>query len=206
MRLHPRNNDAAIYGLLRASAEHLADACDLVAQIVAADRPRREELREELHAAEHAADESHHELQRLINATFVTPLDREDLLLIASHLDDCVDLVDEVGDCIVLYQVGALPPACTRLVEILRRCAELTTQAMGGLRSLRHLREYWVEVNSLENEADQLYRATIAQLFAEETDPIRLIKVKEVVERLESSTDAFENLANAVEAVALREG
>ena len=62
------------------------------------------------------------------------------------------------------------------------------------------------EVNSLENEADQLYRTTIARLFAEETDPIRLIKVKEVVERLESSTDAFENLANAVEAVALREG
>ncbi|WP_067782030.1 DUF47 domain-containing protein [Actinomyces vulturis] len=205
MRLHPRNNDSALFNLLTTTSQHFVEACDILTQIVAADRPERLTLNKQLHEVENAADDAQHEFHRMINATFVTPLDREDLHLLGTRLDDCVDLVDEAGDCIVLYRVGSLPSECTELVEILRRCAELTAEAMPRLSSLKSLRDYWVEINSLENQADQLYRTTIGRLFAEESDPIRLIKVKEIVERLEAATDACESLANTVEAIAIHE-
>ena len=199
MRIHPRNNDEALFDLLSRSARRLVIACDVLEQIVAADREERIGLRETLHAEEHAADDSHHEFQRLINATFVTPLDREDLHLLGSTMDDCMDLVDEARDCIVLYHVGVLPQACHELVDILKQCAELTAQAMPRLKSLKDLESYWVKINELENHGDQTYRAGIGRLFEEEMDPISLIKRKEIIERMEAAIDAFESLANTVE-------
>lgn len=206
MRLHPRNNDDQLIALVAQAAEALVPASRLLARIIAADRTDRAALREELHDAEHTADETHHRLIHLIHDTFVTPVDREDLHRIGSLLDDCMDALDEAGDIVVLYQVGSLPPACTEQVQILQRCAELTAQALPRLRTAGSLREYWVEVNSLENAADRLFRSAIAELFATERDAIRLIKVKEVIEHLEAAADAFEHLAGAVESLAMREG
>lgn len=206
MRLRPRNNDAELLHALVELAAHLEKSCALIARVAAADLNDRPELREQLHAVESEADEIHLGFQRLVADTFVTPVDREDLRRIGGLLDDCIDYVDEAGDAVVLYQVGALPPACTRQVEILQRCAELTSAALPSLRTAPSLREYWVEINSLENEADLVYRAAIAELFATETDAIRLVKVKEVLERLEASADAFELLAEGVELLAMREG
>ncbi|BAW92296.1 phosphate transport regulator related to PhoU [Actinomyces sp. Chiba101] len=205
MRIHPRNNDEALFDLLSRSARHLVIACDVLEQIINADREERIGLRETLHAEENAADDSHHEFQRLINATFVTPLDREDLHLLGSTMDDCMDLVDEAGDCIVLYHVGVLPQACHELVDILKQCAELTAQAMPRLKSLKDLESYWVKINELENHGDQIYRAGIGRLFEEEMDTISLIKRKEIIERMEAAIDAFESLANTVESIAVRE-
>lgn len=206
MRLRPRNNDAELLHALVELAAHLEKSCALIARVAAADLNDRPELREQLHAVESEADEIHLGFQRLVADTFVTPVDREDLRRIGGLLDDCIDYVDEAGDAVVLYQVGALPPACTRQVEILQRCAELTSAALPSLRTAPSLREYWVEINSLENEADLVYRAAIAELFATETDAIRLVKVKEVLERLEAAADAFELLAEGVELLAMREG
>ncbi|CAM2973854.1 DUF47 domain-containing protein [Actinomyces slackii] len=206
MRLHPRNNDDEIIALISQSAGALVTAAGLLARIISADRNDRAALREELHAVEHAADETHHRLIRLIKDTFVTPVDRDDLHRIGSLLDDCMDALDEAGDVVVLYQVGSLPPACTEQVQILLRCAELSAEALPGLRSPASLHEYWVEINSLENAADRLFRSATAELFATERDAIRLVKVKEVIERLETAADAFEDLANAVESLAMSEG
>lgn len=199
MRMRLRNNDAELFGLLETSAQHLVNACELLVKIVAADRHGRAELREKLHAEEHQADYVHHEFKRLIVDTFVTPIARDDLMRMGARLDDCVDLVDEAGDVIVLYQANSLPASCTRQVEILRRCAELTLAALGSLRSGDDLNEYCVEINSLENEGDQVFRSTIAALFAQEKDPIRLIKHQQIIERFEAAIDAFEVFADLVE-------
>jgi len=206
VRLRPRNNNADLLAALSALADRLVAGCDLVGRIVTADFASRAQLRDELHAVEHEADEIHHRFLHLLSHTFVTAIDRDDLRRIAGLLDDCLDAVDQAGDAIVLYQAGALPQACTEQVEILRRAAELTAGAVPRLRAASSLREYWVQVNSLENAADTLYRATIAELFATERDAIRLVKVKEVVERLEEAADAFEALADGVELLAMREG
>ena len=142
---------------------------------------------------------------RRLNQTFVTPFDRHDIYGLASGLDDCMDYMEEAGDLIVLYQVGVLPPRVHKQVDVLRRCAEVTAEAMPRLRSMKDLADYWVEVNRLENEADKSYRKLLAEMFRGGMDPIELMKLKDVVNALEAAADSFERVANMVETIALKE-
>jgi uncharacterized protein Yka (UPF0111/DUF47 family) len=93
----------------------------------------------------------------------------------------------------------------TDQVEVLQRAAELTAAAMPRLRGMKDLAEYWVEINRLENQADKSYRKLLVQLFEDASDVIQLMKLREVVERLENAADAFERVANIVETIALKE-
>ena len=142
---------------------------------------------------------------RMLNQTFVTPFDRDDIYGLASSLDDCMDFMEEAGDLIVLYKIEELPPLVSDQVDVLQRCAELTAEAMPRLRSMQDLSEYWVEINRLENEADRTYRKLLAEMFNNGTDAIELMKLKEVVDALEHAADAFEKVANTVETIALKE-
>nr|BFF19347.1 DUF47 family protein [Promicromonospora thailandica] len=178
----------------------------MLAELLGADRPGREKLAEEMHDVEHLADDATHSIMRRLNQTFVTPFDREDISGLASALDDCMDEMDEAADLIVLYKVDALPDRVSEQVQVLQRCAELTAEAMPRLRSMDKLADYWVEVNRLENQADKLHRKLIAQLFDDlASDPVQLMKLKEIVEVLENAADSFEKVANMVETIALKE-
>ena len=203
MRLTPRNT--SFFDLLAGSARHLVTGADLLSQLLGAERPERKELAKQLRDVEHAADESTHAIMRQLNKTFVTPFDRHDIYALASGLDDCMDHMEEAADLIVLYKLGVLPPLVTDQVDVLRRCAELTADAMPRLRSMKDLAEYWVEINRLENQADRTYRKLLAEMFNDGTDAIELMKLKEVVDALEAAADAFEKVANHVETVALKE-
>jgi uncharacterized protein Yka (UPF0111/DUF47 family) len=116
-----------------------------------------------------------------------------------------MDCMEEAADLIVLYKLEELPARVADQVQVLQRAAELTAEAMPRLRSMSDLAEYWVEVNRLENQADKAHRKLLAQLFDEVGDPILLMKLKEVVEKLEDAADAFEKVANTVETIALKE-
>ncbi|WP_129337813.1 DUF47 domain-containing protein [Cellulomonas endophytica] len=203
LRLTPR--DTSYFDLFAAQAQHLVTGADLLAQLLGADREGRVQIAARISDVEHAADEATHGIMRRLNQTFVTPFDRDDIYELASRLDDCMDLMDEAADRIVLYKVEALPAQVSEQVAVLQRCAELTAAAMPRLRAMDSLREYWVEVNRLENQADKTYRSLVAALFDEVTDAIELMKLKEVVERLEDAADAFERVANTVETIALKE-
>ncbi|GHG54720.1 phosphate transport regulator [Flavimobilis marinus] len=202
-RLTPR--DTSFFDLFTDSAQHLVTGAKLLGELLGADRPGRKALAKQLNEAEHLADEATHAIMRRVNQTFVTPFDRDDIYELASSLDDCMDYMEEASDLIVLYKIDELPPRVAEQVAILQRCAELTAEAMPHLRSMGDLSEYWVEINRLENQADKLHRKLLAQLFDEVTDPIHLMKVKEVVEVLEQAADAFEKVANTVETIALKE-
>jgi uncharacterized protein len=173
--------------------------------MLGADRSTRKEIGKRIADAEHEADDATHSIMRRLNQTFVTPFDRDDIYTLASSLDDCMDFMEEAADLIVLYKVDALPARVSDQVQVLQRAAELTAEAMPRLRSMDSLSEYWVEVNRLENQADKIHRKLLAQLFDEVTDPIQLMKVKEIVEKLEDAADAFEKVANTVETIALKE-
>ncbi|WP_307844918.1 DUF47 domain-containing protein [Actinotalea solisilvae] len=203
MRLTPRNT--TFFDLLAESARHLVTGADLLSQLLGAERPERKVVATQLRDAEHAADESTHSIMRLLNQTFVTPFDRDDIYRLASGLDDCMDHMEEAGDLIVLYKLDTLPPLVSEQVDVLRRCAELTADAMPRLRSMKDLAEYWVEVNRLENQADRTYRKLLAEMFNDGTDAIELMKLKEVVDALEAAADSFEKVANHVETIALKE-
>ncbi|QZN85892.1 DUF47 domain-containing protein [Cellulomonas sp. C5510] len=203
LRLTPR--DTSFFDLLAASAAHLVTGANLLAELLGADRAARKALAKQLNEAEHLADEATHSIMRRLNQTFVTPFDRDDIYGLASALDDCMDYMEEAADLIVLYKLDALPNRVADQVQVLQRAAELTAEAMPRLRSMDSLSEYWVEVNRLENQADKSHRKLLAQMFDEITDPILLMKLKEVVEKLEDAADAFEKVANMVETIALKE-
>jgi predicted phosphate transport protein (TIGR00153 family) len=203
LRLTPR--DTSFFDLLAASAAHLVTGANLLAELLGADRATRKALAKQMSEAEHLADEATHSIMRRLNQTFVTPFDRDDIYGLASALDDCMDFMEEAADLIVLYKLEALPARVSDQVQVLQRAAELTADAMPRLRSMDSLSEYWVEVNRLENQADKAHRKLLAQLFDEITDPIQLMKLKEVIEKLEDAADAFEKVANTVETIALKE-
>ena len=203
LRLTPR--DTSFFDLLAESAANLVTGANLLAELLGADRQARKAINKQLTLAEHTGDEATHTIMHRLNKTFVTPFDRDDISHLASALDDCMDHMEEAGDLIVLYKLDELPARVSEQIQVLQRCAELTADAMPRLRSMADLAEYWVEVNRLENQADRAHRKLLAQMFDEICDPIQLMKLKEVVDRLEDAVDAFENVANTVETIALKE-
>jgi uncharacterized protein len=207
-RLQPR--ERSFYPLFTRAAENIAVAVDVLAELVAAEPADRAALAKRVKDAEHAGDELTHEILVKVNSTFVTPFDREDIYRLTSSLDDVLDFVEEAADRIVLYRLEALPAGITTQVDVLRRAAAATAEAMPQLERMAKLREYWVHVNSLEDEGDTAYRALLGELLVPEgdvtpLDVLTIIKVKEVVEVLEEAADAFETVANTVESIALKE-
>ena len=204
-RLTPQEN--SFYDLFAKSAAYLIDGSRELTTILGVAHSEREAVAARMHEIEHAADEATHEIIRKVNSSFITPFDREDIHGLASTLDDCMDLMDAAVDLIVLYRIGDLPAGVSDQVEVLSRMSELTAEAMPRLRSMKDLSEYWIEINRLENQADQIYRGLLAALFNGEygADAITIMKLKEVIEELEAAADAFEAVAHKVESIAVKE-
>jgi predicted phosphate transport protein (TIGR00153 family) len=203
LRLAPREN--VFYELFTASANNLLDGAQTLQRLVAAQPHEREDLHRELREQEHRGDDRTHSLLREVNSTFVTPIDREDIYRLAGRLDDVMDFFEAAGDLIVLYQLEGLPREIQEITDILVRAAELTSLAMPRLKSLSNLSDYWIEINRLENEADKLHRRFVAKLFSGDYDALTVLKLKEVAEELEAAADAFENVADTVETIAVKE-
>jgi predicted phosphate transport protein (TIGR00153 family) len=202
LRLTPR--DTSFYDHFTAAAVNLVEGAHLLREIFSdgADRPL---LAKKLRDVEHRSDEITHAVMRQLNSTFVTPFDREDIYRLANRLDDVMDFMEAAADLIVLYELGDLPPENLQVVEVLEAAAVQTASAMPRLRQLKDLSEYWIEVNRLENEADQIYRRTVAKLFSGEYDALTALKLKDVAEELEAAADALEDVADAVETIAVKE-
>ncbi len=204
MGLKFRPVDASFYDLFSASAEHIRLGAGLLAEMLASGSDR-EDVARRMREAEHACDETTHAIVRRVNSTFVTPFDREDIYNLASGLDDVMDMMDEVVDLVLLYEVGELPPDCSELVEVIQRSAEITSDAMPRLQAMKDLDEYWIEINRLENAGDKIFRRTLAKLFNGDYEALEVLKLKDIVESLESAIDAFEKVANIVEQIAVKE-
>ncbi len=204
MGLRFRPVDTSFYDLFSESAHHLVIGAELLAEMLS-DAADHEDVARRMREAEHNADETTHALIRKVNSTFVTPFDREDIYALGSGLDDVMDMMDEVVDLILLYEVKVMPPELSTQVEVLQRCAELTAAAMPNLQSMQSLEEYWIEINRLENAGDRNHRRTLAKLFSGEYKTIEVLKLKDIVESLEEAIDAFEKVANIVEQIAVKE-
>jgi uncharacterized protein len=196
--------DTAFYDLFTESAQHLVVGVGLLAEMLS-ETAVHEDVAARMREAEHNADETTHALFKRVNSTFVTPFDREDIYRLGSGLDDVMDMMDEVVDLILLYEVKVLPPELSQQVEVLQRCAELTAAAMPNLQAPHSLEEYWIEINRLENAGDKNHRRILAKLFSGEFKTIEVLKLKDIVEALEGAIDAFESVANIVEQIAVKE-
>jgi len=202
LRLTPRED--SFFQLFAEAANNLTIAARLMVDLIS-DTSDREQIAEKMRACEHLGDDKTHAIMRRLNESFITPFDREDIYRLASNLDDVMDFMEAAADLVVLYQIERLPKEVIRQVEVLERAAELTAEAMPNLRGFRNLSEYWIEINRLENQADQVYRRLVAKLFSGDYDALTVLKLKEVVDQLENAADAFEHVANTVEAITIKE-
>jgi uncharacterized protein len=202
MRLRP--TDTSFYDLFTASAGHIVMGAELLAEMVG-DSSDRSDIARRMRETEHICDENTHEIVRRVNSSFVTPFDREDIYSLASGLDDVMDMLDEVVDLILLYEVVTFPKEIVSQVEVIQRCAEITAEAMPRLRTMADLDEYWIEINRLENAGDKSYRRTLAKLFGGDYKALEVLKLKDIVTSLEGAIDAFEKVANIVEQIAVKE-
>ncbi len=152
-------------------------------------------------------DELAHKILEKLNTTFITPMDREDIHALTSALDDILDLIHATAMRLHLYSVDTIRPEAVQLANIIVRATEETAHLVGDLDKMKNakcMKERWIEVNRLENEGDAVSRAAIAGLFEKETNPIEVIKWKELYEHLETAIDKCEDAVNIVEAVCLK--
>lgn len=154
---------------------------------------------------EHQGDTLKHKIINVLNTTFITPLDREDIYGLATVLDSILNLIDASAQRLVTYRVEKPTTEAKELAFIIVRCCHTLSSALNHL-GKRHddIFEQCIELNSLENEADKVCREAISRLFHDEKDPIQLIKWKEIYEILERTTDKCEDAANILESVVVK--
>ncbi|MEY9850099.1 DUF47 domain-containing protein [Streptacidiphilus sp. MAP5-3] len=203
IRLTPR--ETSFYDLFAASANNLVTGSKLLLELLGADVAARSEIADRMRAAEHAGDEATHTIFHQLNSSFITPFDREDIYNLASSLDDIMDYMEEAVDLVVLYEIDTLPKGVEQQIEVLARAADLTAAAMPNLRTMDNMTEFWIEINRLENQADQIHRKLLAHLFGGQYEAIEVLKLKQIVDVLEEAADAFEHVANTVETIAVKE-
>ena len=155
---------------------------------------------------EHEGDEITHSLIRALSTTFITPFDRGDIHRLATTLDDVLDHIEAAAEYLQLHRIETPLPQMILMAETLAAAADETARAMPKLRRLKDLSDYWVEINRLENEGDRKYRRTISELFSGNYNAMDVLKWQDIVEEIEGGIDGLEDVANTIEAIALKQG
>jgi predicted phosphate transport protein (TIGR00153 family) len=201
VRLIPR--EAKFFEMFNDIAKNLVEGAQLLSDIFQDYRNVYEQV-QRLKAIEHRGDEMTHAIITHLNRTFITPIDREDIHKLASSIDDVLDFVDSAGQSLVTYKIPNAPAAALDLAMIILRQAEALAQAVSALGSDQDILGSCVEINRLENEADQVKRQAIGMLFENEKDAITVMKYKELYEMLERATDKAEDASNVLESVRVK--
>jgi predicted phosphate transport protein (TIGR00153 family) len=166
--------------------------------------PDSRQLLLDIRAAEHEGDRLTHEVIDLLNRTFVTPFDRDDIHRLATVVDDICDHVDEAADDIDAYEVTEVPPRAVEQGEVIYRAASRLCEAMELLEGFGDAHKHLFALRELEDEGDRLSREAVADLFRSGQDPLTIIRWKDIHEQLEEATDACENAADVLEAILVK--
>lgn len=153
---------------------------------------------------EHRCDHLLHDLVRALNRTFITPFDREDIHDLCTSIDDIVDLINATANRAVLFGVSGDVPDAAALAGTIRRQCELILDAVRHLKEPESILDRCREIKGLETEGDHLYREAMARVFERHSDPIFVIKAKEIIETLEAATDAGDRIAVVLERIVLK--
>jgi uncharacterized protein len=197
------SKDREFFDLFEEAAANVVRGADLLDKMLA-DYPDNSDLAREIVICEQEGDRITHDIHHRLNSTFVTPIDREDILELTSDLDDIIDLIDEVSDFLGLYKIEAPMEQSQHMAHILLQATQQIAAAMPRLRSFHDLTEHTVEVNRLENEGDRISRNAVASLFDNGIDPMFVIRWKDIFERLEEAIDACEHVANTLEGIIIK--
>jgi predicted phosphate transport protein (TIGR00153 family) len=166
--------------------------------------PDSADLAREILLAEQEGDRITHELAQRANSTFVTPIDAEDIYSLAGNIDDIVDQIEETADFMGLYRIEAPMDQSLAMAEVLVKSCEQLAALLENMRGYKDLDKYWVEIHRLENDGDRLFREAFASLFAGGSDPMMVIRWRDIFLRLERAIDATEAAATVVESIVMK--
>jgi uncharacterized protein len=195
--------DRIYFELFEESGQNVLRAASLLDTMLS-DYPEDKHLARDILDCEHEGDRITHDIIDRLNHTFVTPIDREDILALASALDDIVDYTEEVADYLGLYKIEAPMDQAIRLAAVLKGAAGQIAEAIPRLRGFQDISRYTVEINRLENEGDRITREAVASLFDGGIDPMVVIRWKDLFERLEEAIDSTERVANILEGIVIK--
>ena len=195
--------DREFFDLFEEAALNVARAAEMLQEMLAAF-PERASLARDILLAEQEGDRITHDIFSRLNQTFVTPIDREDIIELAKALDDVTDLTEEVADYLVLYKIEAPMDPAERLTTILKDACQQIVKAMPRMRNFEDISHFVVEIHRLENDGDRAVREGIASLFDKGVDPMVVIRWKDIFERLEEAIDAAEHVADVLESIVIK--
>ena len=192
------------YDLYNRAATNNVEIARLLVRLLDDFPNNRDTLARDIKEAEHAGDRLTHEVVDLLNRTFVTPFDRDDMYNLASALDDICDHVDEAAGNILGYGVVLVRPSARQQATVIERAAMKLQEAVAKLEGFKDSQRELIELRELEDEGDRLNRESIAELFASSEDAIAIIRWKDIHEQLEEAVDACENAADVLEAILVK--
>ncbi len=202
-RFFPKETD--FFGMFEKAAQNLNRGALLLVEMME-NFSEADIKAKQIYEVEQEGDMITHEVMRRLNKTFLTPIDREDIHSFISCLDDILDLIWATADRAVLFKLESSIPEAVELSKILLSTTEIITKAVTCLKGKKYsyMQEHCIEINSLENSGDTIFRAALAKLFNEKNDPIFVIKWKEVYEHLEDALDKCEDVADVLESIVLK--
>lgn len=201
MQLIPR--DEKFYDMFNEQAANLHKAAQMLVGLFDHFQEVEKQVAE-IKYLEHKGDQLTHSLMTKLNLTFITPFDREDIHALGSALDDVLDLVEAAATRFITYKIKTVTPGARQLGKVILHGTEIIARAVAQLNRPQNMLEYCEQLTLLEEEADRIKGECIARLFEESTDPIEVIKWKEIYEVLEASTDKCEDVADVLESVVLK--
>lgn len=200
-RLVPQTRE--FFALFDRAAANLVTTAGLLVDLLE-HYPDRRSLVEEIKEREHEGDHVTHEIVHLLNKTFVTPIDREDIYALATALDDVCDFMDQVADELNLYGVEEVPAEAIEQAGVIFRATGKLAEAIAALDGLKDIGALLVDLHTLEDDGDRIVRAAIARLFSEGLDPLVVVRWKDIHEHLEAAVDSCETAAHVLESVYLK--
>jgi uncharacterized protein len=204
VRLLPRNE--RFFELFTSVATMNVEAAQALRELFKAPVDKRAYLVETIKRLEHQADQVTHELVTKLNTSFITPLDREDIHMLASRLDDVLDRIDGAARRTAIFRAESAPQGANVLADVIVRATEQLLVAVQVLEKGKSgvVIKACIEVKRLEEEGDSAYAEWLGRLFDQEKDPIALIKWKEIYDTLEKTLDQAEDVANILESIAIK--
>ena len=200
--------DRKFFPLFEKASGNLHQISKVLVEMVNTSAPeKRKELIKEIERLEHVGDNLTHEIFSELSSNFITPFDREDIHALVSSLDDIVDFIHGSAKRMELYKIETIHPSVSKLAELVLQGAQELHVAVIALRkrkNLNQVKEACVKINSIENHADDVFDMTIANLFEEEKDAVKIIKLKEILSALETATDKCEDAANVLESILVK--
>ena len=201
-----RRRDAQLGDLLAELGGYLVAGAQLLSEVLTAEQSARTPTATQLREVDHAAEAAAHAVLRVLSASFVTPFDRADVYRVTWALRSCVGRMEAAADEITLFRLAPVPPGVSELVLLVVRAADATVQALPKLSHATDLAESWIDLSRMGKQAGQAHRRLLADVTATSRDPATLIRLVTVAQSLRRVVEAFEEVANALQTVAVKEG